>query len=308
MSEQAFETDFWKDANLRKSWDDIVPGEPRKTIPYVLTLEAIHAYCRSVGEDHPLYFDEAYARTTPYGGLIAPPSIHILLMFACTPIDDWMRSPGTVNAGQSWSYNIPARPGDTITLQARALDKFVKKDRLFVVHDNVFFNQQRSSHLLRPRLDHPAGMRGAIMATTYDTLQPGTRIEGPKFDVTRESIRAFCDGSLDYNPLHLDDDYMKGDFGKTNFGGIIMHGMNNFGLMTRMLTDWAYPLGATHRRLETRWVKPVRPGDTIQPTGTVRSKTTSAKARWVVIEVLVHNQRGEPVATGEALVEFPAAH
>ena len=33
----AFETDFWKDANLRKVWDDIVPGEPRKTIPYTLT-------------------------------------------------------------------------------------------------------------------------------------------------------------------------------------------------------------------------------------------------------------------------------
>ena len=24
---EAFETDFWKDANLRKAWDDIVPGE-----------------------------------------------------------------------------------------------------------------------------------------------------------------------------------------------------------------------------------------------------------------------------------------
>ena len=34
---EAFETDFWKDANLRKVWDDIVPGEPRKTIPYTLT-------------------------------------------------------------------------------------------------------------------------------------------------------------------------------------------------------------------------------------------------------------------------------
>ena len=75
------------------------------------------------------------------GGLIAPPAIHIMLMFACTPADDWMRSPGTVNAGQSWSYNIPARPGDVITLQARALDKFIKRERLFVVHDNVFFNQ-----------------------------------------------------------------------------------------------------------------------------------------------------------------------
>ena len=136
-----FETDFWKDVNLRKVWDDIVPGEPRKTLPYLLTRDAIHLYCRSVGEDHPLYFDEAYAKKTSYGGLIAPPSIHILLMFACTPSDDWMRSPGTINAGQSWSYNIPARPGDTITLKARALDKFIRHDRLFVVHDNVFFNQ-----------------------------------------------------------------------------------------------------------------------------------------------------------------------
>jgi 3-hydroxybutyryl-CoA dehydratase len=133
-----FETDFWKDANLRKVWDDIVPGEPRETFPYLLTKDAIQLYCRSVGEE---YFDEAYAKKTPYGGLIAPPSIHILLMFACTPTDDWMRSPGTINAGQSWSYNIPARPGDTITLQARALDKFIKRDRLFVVHDNVLFNQ-----------------------------------------------------------------------------------------------------------------------------------------------------------------------
>ena len=137
----AFETDFWKHANLRKVWDDIVPGEPRKTIPYTLTQDAIALFCASVGEDHPIYLDEAYARTTRYGGLIAPPSIHILLMFSCTPADDWMRSPGTVNAGQSWSYNIPARPDDTIRLEARALDKFIKRDRLFVVHDNVFFNQ-----------------------------------------------------------------------------------------------------------------------------------------------------------------------
>ena len=141
MTAQTFETDFWKDNELRKTWEQIVPGEPRKTIPYTLTLEAIQKYCRVVGDTHPLYFDEEYAKTTPYKGLIAPPTIHILLMFACTPADDWMRSPGTVNAGQSWSYNLPARPGDTIRLEARALDKFIKKDRLFVVHDNVFFNQ-----------------------------------------------------------------------------------------------------------------------------------------------------------------------
>jgi acyl dehydratase len=141
--------------------------------------------------------------------------------------------------------------------------------------------------------------------TTYDALAPGQKIEGPKFAVSRESIRLFCDGSLDYNPLHLDDGYMKNSFGKTNFGGIIMHGMNNFGLLTRMLTDWAYPAGGIQRRMETRWLKPVRPGDTIQPSGTIKAKQVTSKSRWVLIDVVVENQAGAVVAAGEAMVEFP---
>jgi acyl dehydratase len=143
------------------------------------------------------------------------------------------------------------------------------------------------------------------MATTFDALTQGDLIEGPSFAVSRESIRLFCEGSLDFNPLHLDDDYMKGSFGKTQFGGIIMHGMNNFGLINRMITDWADPAGAVHRRLETRWLKPVRPGDTIRPEGIVKAKQTTDRSRWVMIDVMVRNQNGEQVATGEAMVEFP---
>jgi len=143
------------------------------------------------------------------------------------------------------------------------------------------------------------------MKVTFDDIKPGDAIEGPSFSVSRESIRLFCDASLDYNPLHLDDEYMKGSFGKTTFGGIIMHGMNNFGLISRMITDWAYPAGAIHRRLETRWLKPVKPGDTIKPSGIVKATQVTDKSRWVVIDVVVNNQNGEQVATGEAMVEFP---
>ena len=143
------------------------------------------------------------------------------------------------------------------------------------------------------------------MTVTFESLKAGSSIEGPSFNVSRESIRLFCDASLDYNPLHLDDNYMKGNFGKTNFGGIIMHGMNNFGLISRMLTDWAFAAGATHRRLETRWLKPVNPGDTIRPSGVVKSKQVTERSRWVVVDVLVVNQINEKVAMGEAMVEFP---
>ncbi len=143
------------------------------------------------------------------------------------------------------------------------------------------------------------------MTVAFDLLKAGDVIDEPAFPVSRESIRLFCDASLDYNPLHLDDEYMKGNFGKTNFGGIIMHGMSNFGLITRMLTDWAQPAGAIHRRLETRWLKPVKPGDTIRPSGIIKAKQITAKSRWVLIDVMVSNQNNEKVAIGEAMVEFP---
>jgi len=145
------------------------------------------------------------------------------------------------------------------------------------------------------------------MTHTIHATQLGHKIDGTPFSPTRESIRQFCEASLDFNPLHLDDDYMKGSFGKTTFGGIIMHGMNNFGVISKMLTDWVYPLGGMQRRLETRWKAPVKPGDTIQPSAVVSSVRHTEKSQWVTLDIEVLNQRGETVAAGEALVEFPNA-
>lgn len=144
------------------------------------------------------------------------------------------------------------------------------------------------------------------MTHAFHTLKTGQQIDGTPFSPTRESIREFCEASLDFNPLHLDDDYMQGNFGKTRFGGIIMHGMNNFGVISKMLTDWLYPQGGVQRRLETRWKAPVKPGDTITPRATVTATRKTEKSRWATLDVQVTNQRGETVATGEAMVEFPA--
>ena len=47
------------------------------------------------------------------------------------------------------------------------------------------------------------------------------------------------------------------------------------------------------------------PGDTIRPSGIIKAKQATSKSRWVVIDVIVRNQNDEPVATGEAMVEFP---
>ena len=143
------------------------------------------------------------------------------------------------------------------------------------------------------------------MTSAFDEIKVGGRVEGPRFAVTRETIRAFCDASLDYNPLHLDDDYMRGSFGKTEFGGVIMHGMTNFGLISRMLTDWLSLHGGIHRRLETRWRAPVRPGDIIQPVARIAQKKATHLSRWVILDIEIRNQQQALIATGEAMAEFP---
>lgn len=145
------------------------------------------------------------------------------------------------------------------------------------------------------------------MTNAPATFETGHEIVGTPFRPTRESIRDFCEASLDFNPLHLDDQYMEGSFGKTNFGGIIMHGMNNFGVIAKMLTDWLHANAGVQRRLETRWKIPVKPGDTITPSAVVTSFKDTQGSRWYTLGVRVRNQRGEAVAVGEALVEFPRA-
>ena len=66
------------------------------------------------------------------------------LLFLATEVTDWMKTPGTINAGQNWYYRRPARPADVLTLRARALDKLYRKERLFVIHDNVFYDRDQN--------------------------------------------------------------------------------------------------------------------------------------------------------------------
>jgi 3-hydroxybutyryl-CoA dehydratase len=142
--------------------------------------------------------------------------------------------------------------------------------------------------------------------TIFDEIQIGQVIDGSSMSITNETIREFAEASLDFNPLHLDSDYMaRQEFGKTKFNQVIAHGMTNFALITRMMTDWLWPRQGVHRRLETRWLKPVYSGDTVTPKAIVTKKLTTEKSRWVLFKIEVRNQEGTLVSNGEAMAEFP---
>lgn len=145
-----------------------------------------------------------------------------------------------------------------------------------------------------------------MSSDTFEAVRVGDQILGEPLAITTEHIRKFAEGSHDYNALHLDDAFMESTkFGKTQFEGVIVHGLFNFSRITKMLTDWLWPQGAIHRRLETRHLKPVYPGDTITASATVASKHQTAKGRWISLKVELRNQRDEVIASGESMAEYP---
>ena len=142
-----------------------------------------------------------------------------------------------------------------------------------------------------------------LAATPSDNV--GTRTIG------KEEMIRFA-REFDPQPFHIDEEAAK----TSPFGGLIASGWMTCSLVMRMMCD--------HYLLETaslgspgidhvRWLKPVRPGDTITATRkTVEARVSASKPGMGIIKSLweVSNQHGELVMTMEGMGMFacrPAA-
>jgi acyl dehydratase len=103
-------------------WEDFEVGRRYPTTSRKITEEDHLAFCKLVGYDVPLFLDEDYARTTPYGGRICPS--HLTMSFS-TAMTGRLFS-GTVLAllaVERGRFFGPVRPGDTIRTDVEVVDK-----------------------------------------------------------------------------------------------------------------------------------------------------------------------------------------
>ncbi|MFH1485976.1 MAG: MaoC family dehydratase N-terminal domain-containing protein [Chloroflexota bacterium] len=88
-------------------------GAEAEPFTYEVEKGAIRKFAVAVGDPNPLWQDEAYARKTRYGGIIAPPTFLRLFRPAKFPVETpYSRR---LDAGSEWEYFEPVRPGDRIT-------------------------------------------------------------------------------------------------------------------------------------------------------------------------------------------------
>ena len=134
---------------------------------------------------------------------------------------------------------------------------------------------------------------------SIDTLEVGTS-ESLAKTITDADIVLFAGISCDTNPVHVDDEYAAG----TRVGGRIAHGMLSASLISAAIANKLPGPGTIYLGQSLRFLAPVRPGDTVKATVTVK-EINSEKRRATLSTVCT--VEGVAVIEGEAQVLVPAA-
>jgi len=136
------------------------------------------------------------------------------------------------------------------------------------------------------------------MTHHIDQLHPGMTASIAK-TVTEADIILFAGISTDVNPAHLDEEYAKG----TMFGGRIAHGMLSAGFIYAVLANHLPGPGTIYLSQTLKFKAPVRPGDTVRATVTVKEVNV---ARNRVTLDTVCTVAGKVVIEGECQMMPPA--
>lgn len=113
--------------------------------------------------------------------------------------------------------------------------------------------------------------------------------------ITTEDIELFADVTGDRNPVHLDDDWAQA----TRFKGRIAHGILTAGLISAVMGTRLPGPGNVYLKQVLEFQAPVRPGDIITATVTIRELV--AERRRVVLDT-VCTCGDVTVLLGEALL------
>jgi acyl dehydratase len=101
--------------------------------------------------------------------------------------------------------------------------------------------------------------------TSTSSLATGDVVHLSRGPVTTTQLVMYAGASGDFNRIHFDQAFAV----EAGLGGLVAHGMLTMGYAASCLTTM---LGERHqvRELRARFLAPVRVGDTVESTGTVR--------------------------------------
>jgi acyl dehydratase len=128
---------------VSRYWEEFEVGARYPTYGRTITEGDLSLFCAFVGYHVPLFIDEEFARTTPFGGRIVPSALTMAVSTGMT--ESLFRTTiVALLAVDRGRFLAPVRPGDTIRTEAEVVEKRETKDatRGIVVFRDHVLNQR----------------------------------------------------------------------------------------------------------------------------------------------------------------------
>ena len=137
-----------------------------------------------------------------------------------------------------------------------------------------------------------------MIGLTIDEMELGQNASFSK-TITETDVYLFAGISGDLNPAHINETFAK----ETIFKGRIVHGILCGSLISTVLGMYLPGAGSIYVKQEFKFLAPVRFGDTLTATCTVKEKIVEKNR--VIFDCKVTNQEGTAVIVGEAVIMPP---
>jgi len=288
---------------------------------HALGMATIQRFAAAIGDQNPLYWDENYARQTPYGGISAPPTLIFEVnhnVRGALGADGFVRQLADFlaplglpeRAGNEYEMRQPVRPDDVLTLRRRIVDvgeKQGKTGRVVFVSSEITYTNQRGEVLGSDRETMVGRQRQATArAAEAPGLDGGGASAAPETDteiprlvvpVTPVLTAMYCAVTWDFARLHYDSAFAQSEGFRERVVDPQMYGS----FLARLLTEWAAPAGRL-RRLRLSYRAPAYVGDTLICRGDVARRYEQDGEQHVDCDLVVANQHGQPLVRGAAAI------
>jgi acyl dehydratase len=265
-----------------------------------ITPDLAKHYAGSVDDPNPWYFGES-----PFGAAVAPA---LLLHSEVYQTLAWYlpRLYGNLHARQEWELFQPMLVGDRVTTSSTVVDRYIKRDREYVVNEVTCFAED--GRMLNRGRTHQSFLLDQENAGTvvdkerekradrqFEVGEAGAleAVAGPAKEVTLEMCQLFSGPRKNY---HNDVNEAR----KLGFQDIVVQGMMPLCFVSEMMTRRFGEGWFAGGRMNVNLVNVVWRGDQLTARGLIREITPEGSGRRTWLDVWCEKKDGTKVVVGSA--------
>jgi len=289
-------------------------GEELGPVEEVVTDHKVKSFAFTVDDYHPWYFGDS-----PFGGRIGHAALlaNDLLYLYMTKYD-----PTTVlglHTHEELWFHHPVFVGERVTLRARYVEKYVRREKGYIVteaeatgHDGRLLLRRRGTEIMRVRPGDVVGRRTAEPPVRRVTgeyrrdvapaaharadLAPGTPIVPLIKQPRQDQVSVFSRIDQFYRNIHTDLELARA----AGLTGPIIQSEMEVMYLAELLTSFFGAPWFTSGWLSTKFIHPVYVGETLAVRGVVTGRTETPGGIRLDLDLWVENAAGKMTVVGWA--------